>query len=378
MKLIHTGDLHIGKTMNDFSLIPDQRFILDQLLAAAREEKADAFVIAGDVYDRAVPPGEAVQLLDSFLTSLLEEGIPVLLISGNHDSPERLGFGEEILQKQGLYIAGSFRTPLKKVTLQDAFGPVNFFLFPFVRPAVAGARTADEAVGAVLEEEGKEGRIDPGERNVLISHFFVTFQDKEPELSDAETTIHVGGIDNVDAGHFAPFDYVALGHIHKPQKIGPDNVWYAGAPLAYSFSECAHVKSINVVELGEKGKVTVNQRPLLPLHALRKAEGTLEELLKKGGEEGSRAEDYIQAILTNEEELVDPIGTLRSVYPNICQIILAKREKEARQTVKERHAIRRKSTAELFADFYGLVRGSEMDEARKKVTEETGKKVEQE
>lgn len=167
------------------------------------------------------------------------------------------------------------------MTLQDAFGPVNFFLFPFVRPAVAGARTADEAVGAVLEEEGKEGRIDPGERNVLISHFFVTFQDKEPELSDAETTIHVGGIDNVDAGHFAPFDYVALGHIHKPQKIGPDNVWYAGAPLAYSFSECAHVKSINVVELGEKGKVTVNQRPLLPLHALRKAEGTLEELLKR-------------------------------------------------------------------------------------------------
>lgn len=229
-----------------------------------------------------------------------------------------------------------------------------------------------------MEAEKKAGRIDPGERNVLISHFFVTCQDKEPELSDAETTIHVGGIDNVDAGRFAPFDYVALGHIHKPQKIGPENVWYAGAPLAFSFSECTHVKSINVVELGAKGEVTVNRRPVVSLHALRKVEGTLEELLEKGVGEGSRAEDYIQAILTNEEELVDPIGTLRSVYPNICQIVLAKKEKEARQTVKGRHAIRRKSTAELFADFYGLVRGTEMDEARKKVTEETVKKVERE
>lgn len=378
MKLIHTGDLHIGKTMNDFSLIPDQRFILDQLLELAREEKADAFLIAGDVYDRAVPSGEAVQLLDGFLTALLAEGIPVLLISGNHDSPERLGFGEEILQKQGLYIAGTFRSPLKKVTLQDALGPVHFFLFPFVRPAAAGARTADEAVGAVLEGEKEKGTIDPGERNVLVAHFFVTWQGKEPELSDAETTIHVGGIDNVDAGHFASFDYVALGHIHKPQKIGPGNVWYAGAPLAYSFSECAHVKCVNVVELGEKGAVTVRQRPLIPLHALRKAEGTLEELLKQGGEEGGCAEDYIQAVLTNEGELVDPIGTLRSVYPNICQIVLAKREKERGQTARERHAIRRKNTTELFADFYSLVRGSEMDDARKKVTLETVKRVEQE
>ena len=372
MKLIHTGDLHIGKSMNDFSQLPDQRYILDQLLEAAREEKADAFLIAGDVYDRAVPPAEAVKLLDEFLTQLLAEGIPVLVIAGNHDSPERLGFGEAILEKQGLYIAGASRSPMKQVTLTDEYGPVNFYLMPFVRPAAAGCRTTEEAVASLLPKE-----LDAQERNVLITHFFVTWQEREPELSDAETTIHVGGIDNVDGRCFAPFDYVALGHIHKPQQMGPGNVWYAGAPLAYSFSECGHEKSINVVELLEKGEVSVKKRPLVPLHRLRKIRGSLEELMEQGSAEGAQAEDYIQAILTNEEELIDPIGTLRSVYPNICQIVLSKREQEIRLSAMQRHAIRRKSTAELFADFYSLVRGSEMDEARKQVTEETVKRVEQ-
>lgn len=170
---------------------------------------------------------------------------------------------------------------------------------------------------------------------------------------------------------------MALGHIHKPQQMGPGNVWYAGAPLAYSFSECGHEKSINVVELLEKGQVSVKKRPLVPLHRLRKIRGSLEELMEQGGAEGAQAEDYIQAVLTNEEELIDPIGTLRSVYPNICQIVLSKREQEIRLSAMQRHAIRRKSTAELFADFYSLVRGSEMDEARKQVTEETVKRVEQ-
>ena len=261
---------------------------------------------------------------------------------------------------------------MKQVTLTDEYGPVNFYLMPFVRPAAAGCRTTEEAVASLLPKE-----LDEQERNVLITHFFVTWQEREPELSDAETTIHVGGIDNVDGRCFAPFDYVALGHIHKPQQMGPGNVWYAGAPLAYSFSECGHEKSINVVELLEKGQVSVKKRPLVPLHRLRKIRGSLEELMEQGGAEGAQAEDYIQAILTNEEELIDPIGTLRSVYPNICQIVLSKREQEIRLSAMQRHAIRRKSTAELFADFYSLVRGSEMDEARKQVTEETVKRVEQ-
>lgn len=368
MKFLHTSDLHIGKTVNDFSMLSDQKAILEQILSAAVQEQVDAMILAGDIYDRAIPPAEAVEVLDRFLTDLLKAGIVVLMISGNHDSPERLGFGESILEKQGLYIAGSHKGPLKYVTLPDAYGSVRFVLLPFVRPAVMGCRSTEEAVGRILEKVWQDGGRDG--RNVLVTHFFVTQGEKEPELSDAETTIHVGGIDNVDASLFEAFDYTALGHIHKPQKAGNGQIWYAGAPLAYTFSECGHEKSVQIVELKEKGSVTVRRIGLKPLHAMRRMEGSLKELLEVLPDSAGR-EDYLQAILTNEEELIDPIGVLRSVYPNIMQIVLAKRKKERKAGASVRKAIHKKNTAELFAQFFETVRGEPMDEARKRIVENT-------
>lgn len=387
MRFIHTGDLHIGKTVNDFSMLEDQRFLLKQLVLAAVEHRADAFVIAGDVYDRAVPPAEAVEVLDEFLTQLLEHGIQVLLISGNHDSPQRLGFGEAILKKQGLHMAGSLQQPLRTVTLTDEYGEMDFILMPYVRPALVDADTAGQAVehmlgtDAVRSAEQKPeqnaataGQPDALRRRVLATHYFVTDSGREPELSDAETTIHVGGIDNVEAALFRQFDYTALGHIHKPQQIGSGQVWYAGAPLAYTFSECGHTKSVNLVELREKGNMKAERLSLTPLHRMRRIRGSLQELLVCSKEYGP-VDDYLQAILTDDGELVDPAGVLRSVYPNLMQIVMERQLRVQSETALPRHTVRRKETTELFRDFYRLVRGEEIDETRWKAVVDTAQKA---
>ncbi len=359
MKFLHTGDLHLGKTVNDFSMIEDQKFILRQIGDIARKEQVDAVVIAGDVYDRSVPPAEAVELLDSFLTGLLEQGIRVLMISGNHDSPERLGFAEGILEKQGLHIAGTYGEEVKQVVMEDEYGAVVFVLLPFVRPALLGEKTSDSAVQKLLSRIPR--RLDLNTRYVLVSHFFVTDSGREPELSDGETTVHVGGIDNVEASCFASFHYTALGHIHKPQRIGEGNVWYAGAPLAYSFSECGHTKSVNLVTLGERDSMTVEQIPLRPLHPMRKISGTLAELLQGG------SQDYIQAILTDEQELINPMATLRSVYPNAMQIVLAKNERKLISGITIQAAARERKPDQLFEDFYTFVTGKTLAQDKQSI-----------
>lgn len=372
MRFLHTGDLHLGKTVNDFSMISDQRYILEQITDMVKKEAVQALVIAGDVYDRAIPPSEAVTLLDDFLTQLVKLGVSVLLISGNHDSPERVGFAEEILKEKGVYIAGVYKEGLKKVAFFDEYGEVTFVLMPFIKPAAVGARTNGEAVEKMLAAEDKkeEGR------RVLVSHFFVTDCGREPELSDGETTIHVGGLDNVEASLFDGFDYVALGHIHKPQRIGEKQIYYAGAPLAYSFSEAGRMKTVNLVEIKGEGEVSVKQLPLKPLHEMRKIRGRMDELMTEEVAEAADRFDYIQAQLTNEEELIDPIGTLRSVYPNIMQIVLMKNEDRENTEYESRAVEKRKSIPELFAGFYQMVRDEEPDEERMEIILETAKETE--
>lgn len=373
MRFLHTGDLHIGKVVNDFSMIQDQRYILQQITDIAKREKADGLIIAGDIYDRAIPPAEAVLLFNDFLTDMVREEIPVLMVSGNHDSPERVGFAGEILKGQGVYIAGMYEQELMKVTLDDKHGKVTFVLMPFVKPAAVGAGSSSEAVEKMLKDVEKSG-----ERNVLVTHYFVTDNGREPELSDGETTINVGGLDNVEASLFDGFNYTALGHIHRPQKIGKGEVYYGGAPLAYSFSETGQVKYVNIVDLDKEGKAVVRQEALKPLHEMRRIKGRLEELMRPEIVAAADCNDYIQAEITNEEELIDPIGTLRTVYPNIMQIVLAKNEQRMEPEYISRLEEKRKSIPELFKSFYELVREECPDEERMKVIREAAAEAETE
>lgn len=376
MKIVHSGDLHIGKVVNGFSMIEDQRHILRQICKISREERADALILAGDIYDRAIPPAEAVTLFNDFLTDMVREKIPVFMISGNHDSPERIGFADEILKDKGIYIGGVYKDKLTKVRIRDAYGEVTFVLMPFVKPAAAGAKNSGEAVGNMLSKEKKEDGKEMEERRVLVTHYFVTDHGKEPELSDGETAIHVGGLDNVECSLLDGFDYVALGHIHRNQQIGKRQIYYAGSPLAYSFSEAGQEKGVNLVELGEKGKLSVRRIPLKPLHEMRKIRGNLRELIRPEIVAAADARDYIKAELTDEGELVDPIGTLRSVYPNVMQIVLTKNEKKESMDYTSRLKEKRKSIPRLFKDFYEMIRGEELDGERMKVVEEAAREAE--
>lgn len=379
MKLLHTADLHIGKIVNDFSMLEDQRYILEQIKNIALYHEADGVVIAGDIYDRAIPSGEAVMLLDDFLTDLSEKGISVYLISGNHDSPERISFGENLLARQGIFIGGVYRGKLPAFQVRDEWGTVEIALLPFVRPAQADARTSEEAVARILqeyfEEEKKEKNSKEKKRRVLVTHYFVTDAGREPELSDSETTIHVGDLDNVEVSLFKDFDYVALGHIHKPQKIGGKHVYYSGSPLKYSFGEVNQTKSVLLIELTEEGLSRVEPIPLKPLREMRKVKGSLEEIMKNAVSAGEAREDYIQAVLTDQEELIDPIGTLRSVYPNIMQIVREEKKEKTSATAGS-FTIGKREPEALFEEFYQTVRGEELTNQGRELIEEVVKKLE--
>lgn len=374
MKFLHTADLHIGKIVNDFSMLEDQKFILEQIAGMAKANQVDMVVIAGDVYDRAIPPAEAVTLFDGFLTELSTAGIQTAIISGNHDSPERLCFGESLLDKQGVHIAGLYKDTLCRVSFWERECETELLLLPFIKPAQLGVKTSGEAVEYLLNKywEGETEASALRKNRVLVTHFFVTDAGREPELSDSETTIHVGGLDNVDACLFQGFDYVALGHIHKPQQIGAHPIWYAGSPLKYSFGETNQTKSVLMVTMDDQGLKEVKKLPLCPLREMRKIKGSLKELLKAGGNaigEKEGAQDYIQAILTDKGELIDPIGTIRSRYPNVMQIVREEAEEALRDTEAghSRALVKQKDAMALFEAFYQEVRGSELTEEGKKI-----------
>lgn len=350
MKFLHLSDLHIGKRVYEFSMLEDQRFILRQILEIAEREKPDGVILAGDIYDKAVPPAEAVQVMDGFLTALSKMGITVFMISGNHDSPERIAFGSEIMSGRGVHVSPVYDGKGRSVTMEDQYGPVTIWLLPFIKPAVVRhvfpdeeIQTYQDAVRTAVEHMA----VDPKARNVLAAHQFVTGASR----CESEE-IFVGGIDNVDAALFDVFDYVALGHIHSPQSVGREEVRYCGTPLKYSFSEAGQVKSVTVVELGEKGNVGLRQIPLMPLRDMRKIKGTYMEVSARSFYEGTNTEDYVQITLTDEEDIPDGMQKLRAIYPNLMRLEYDNRRTRENREITAFGEVQQKSELELFEEFY--------------------------
>lgn len=370
MKLFHLSDLHIGKRVNEFSMIEDQKYILTQILYAADQEKPDGILISGDVYDRTIPTAEAVQVFDAFLTRLSEQKIPAFIISGNHDSAERLAFGSSLMGKSGIYFSKVYDGTVEKIPMQDTYGTVWIYLLPFLRPSTIRhalperaeeVQSAADAVRIALEQT----KIDEKERNVLLAHQFVT----GAKRCDAEE-LQVGDVDQIPAELFASFEYVALGHIHSPQKVGRETVRYCGAPLKYSFSEAGQEKSITVVELKEKGSVDLRTIPLKPLHDLRKIRGTYLEVTAKSFYENRDCEDYLQVTLTDEEDVPDGMAKLRTIYPNLMRLEYDNKRTRSNAEVRAAERVEEKSELELFQEFYELQNNQSMTEAQEQFVEE--------
>lgn len=351
MKFLHLADLHLGKRVNGFSMLEDQAHILRQILAILDIEQPDGVLIAGDVYDKSVPSVEAVGLLDGFLTELRARGVPVLLISGNHDSPERLAFGGRVMGSCGIHISPVYDGALAPVTLQDAFGPVHVWLLPFVKPAHVRRWFPDadiESYTDAMAEAVAHMDIDTAARNVLVTHQFVTggARSGSEELS-------VGGTDNVDSGVFAPFDYVALGHLHGAQHIGRETIRYAGSPLKYSFSEARQHKSVTVVTLGEKGDVQVRTVALTPLRELREIRGSYDELTARSFyEHTTYRSDYLHLILTDEQDVFDAMSRLRTIYPYLMTLDYDNARTRAAGGMSVPAEAERRTPPELFEALY--------------------------
>lgn len=351
MKFLHLADLHLGKRVNGFSMLEDQAHILRQILAILDDEQPDGVLIAGDVYDKSVPSVEAVGLLDSFLTELRARGVPVLLISGNHDSPERLAFGGRVMDSCGIHISPVYDGALAPVTLHDEFGPVHVWLLPFVKPAHVRRWFPDadiESYTDAMAEAVAHMDIDTAARNVLVTHQFVTggTRSGSEELS-------VGGTDNVDSGVFAPFDYVALGHLHGAQHIGRETIRYAGSPLKYSFSEARQHKSVTVVTLGEKGDVQVRTVALTPLRELREIRGSYDELTARSFyEHTTYRSDYLHLILTDEQDVFDAMSRLRTIYPYLMTLDYDNARTRAAGGMSVPAETERRTPPELFEALY--------------------------
>lgn len=351
MKFLHLADLHLGKRVNGFSMLEDQAHILRQILAILDDEQPDGVLIAGDMYDKSVPSVEAVELLDDFLTELRARGVPVLLISGNHDSPERLAFGGRVMDSCGIHISPVYDGALAPVTLQDAFGPVHIWLLPFVKPAHVRRWFPDadiESYTDAMAEAIAHMDIDTAARNVLVTHQFVTggTRSGSEELS-------VGGTDNVDSGVFAPFDYVALGHLHGAQHIGRETIRYAGSPLKYSFSEARQHKSVTVVTLGEKGDVQVRTVALTPLRELREIRGSYDELTARSFyEHTTYRSDYLHLILTDEQDVFDAMSRLRTIYPYLMTLDYDNARTRAAGGMSVPAETERRTPSELFEALY--------------------------
>ncbi|MBP2654035.1 MAG: repair exonuclease [Firmicutes bacterium] len=371
MKIIHTGDWHIGKIVNQVYMTLDQEYILNWLVEFIKDERPDVLVIAGDVYDRAVPPVEAVELLDRFFSQVvLDLKVPVLVIAGNHDSPDRLGFGSGILEAKGLYIEGRLRKDIRKITLKDEHGPVNFFLVPYSTPAVVrdvfgrdDIHDHNSAMQAIIEAIYEIW--DSDERNVLVTHGFVTGSEAL-ELSESEKplsfTASIGGVDNVDVNLFAEFSYTALGHLHGPQKVGSSRVRYAGSLLKYSFSEVTQKKSFTVVTLEADGTVNLDLKEISPRRDMRRIKGTLKELLNPSVYKESNVEDYLHVTLSDEGGLIEPMSRLRTVYPNVLALDFEIKERIAGEAkTAAGTGYKSKSKLELFRDFYCDITGKEFN-----------------
>ncbi len=395
MKLLHISDLHIGKRVNEFSMVEDQKYILDRIIEIAKQEQADGVMIAGDIYDKSVPSAEAVQIFDRFLTGFARLGIKVFAVSGNHDSAERIAFGAQLMKGRGVYLSPVYDGNIEKITLSDEYGALNIYLLPFIKPAMvrhvldreqktagsqfrSGREQAEEGGQLETGREQTEGdgcsgssrkawqesnlpesyqeavklavermKVDGTKRNVLVAHQFVTGAGR----CESEEVV-VGGLDNVDAEVFQAFDYVALGHIHSPQWVGRETVRYCGTPLKYSFSEAEQEKSVTVVELGEKGGVELRTIPLTPLHDMRKISGTYMEVTARSFYQDINREDYVQVTLTDEEDIPDGLKKLRIIYPNLMRLVYDNHRTRQNRELGAVQDMEQKSELELFGEFY--------------------------
>lgn len=370
MKFIHLSDLHIGKRVNEFSMIEDQRYILDQIIEKIKEVKPEAVLIAGDVYDKPLPPAEAVRLFDDFIYALSETGAEVMIISGNHDSAERLSFGSRIMDKRGVHFAGVYDGSTHKVSLPDEYGSVNFYMLPFIKPVhVKAAFPDDEQAQSIssfneaIEFAISKMDVDTSERNVLIAHQFVT-----GALRSESEEVSIGGLDNVDAEVFKVFDYTALGHLHGPQSYGASRIRYCGSPLKYSFSEASQTKSFTVVEFGEKKdgvcKCHLATPELVPLRDMREMKGTFAELTDNYYCETSRKNDYLRIVLTDEEDIIGALQSLRAIYPNIMRLDYDNERTRASAILPDMGESDMRTPIEIFSGFYESQNGKPMDDAQ--------------
>ncbi len=364
---MHLADLHLGKRVNGFSMMEDQEYILNRILEIMEEEQPDGLLIAGDVYDKTIPPAEAVRLMDDFLTAVAAKHVPVFLISGNHDSAERVAFGHQLMQGSGIWISPVYDGTIRHHTLEDRWGEVNIYLIPFLRPSVVRSFFPDveiedytEALRTIIENL----QVDTSRRNVVLAHQFVTAAGALPETCDSEQ-LSVGGLDRVDGSVFSPFDYTALGHLHGPQRVGSETIRYAGSPLKYSFSELHQKKSVTVAELRAKGETEIRQIPLQPRREMIELRGTFEEILEEARKKGELQTDYYHMILTDETDVVDALSRLREYYPNIMLLDYDNRRTRSQKEVEQLDRVEERTPGELFAALYEQQNGQEMDSDRK-------------
>lgn len=350
MKLMHLSDLHLGKRVHEVSMLPDQVYILNQILDCIDTERPDALLICGDVYDKSIPSGEAVAVFDDFLCSLAQRELPVFIISGNHDSPERLAFGGRLMEPSGIHLSPVYNGSIEPITLRDEFGPVHFWLLPFLKPSHVRRFFPEEAPGNLSDALrlviGKMP-LNRQERNVLLTHQFVA-----GAATCESEEISIGGTDCVDAEIFSDFDYTALGHLHSPQNVLSSRIRYCGTPLKYSFSEALHHKSITVVHLGEKGTLDISLLPLTPLHDLREIRGTYQEVTARSFYVNTPTEDYLRITLTDEEDVPEAMGRLRTIYPNLLALRYDNTRTRSGAVIEAAADVQRKSPLELFGELY--------------------------
>lgn len=386
MKVLHVSDLHIGKRVNGISMLEDQRYILRQILDIAEKRQVSVLLIAGDVYDKASPSAEAVTVFDAFLTDAVAAGLRVLAIPGNHDSAERIAYAQGLLEKQGVCLPPVYAGEVERVELEDEHGPVEFWLLPFLKPGDVRRFFPDEEIGddysAALRAVLGACAIDQGKRNVVLSHQLVTAYGTAPDRADDE--IKLGGMDNVDVSVYDAFDYVALGHVHRPQRVGRDTVRYSGSPLKYSFSEARYGKSVALIELGEKKPgddvgecVSFELIPLVPLHDVREVRGTLADVLAMGTAHDA-SQDYLHITLSDEHPQLDAMAKIHEVFPNAMMLdydnvtVLIDRP-QTQQLTADPDSM---DTLDLFSAFYESQVGNPLDDEQRDFARKLIAKVE--
>ncbi|MDR0461331.1 MAG: exonuclease SbcCD subunit D [Nitrososphaerota archaeon] len=374
MKFLHLSDLHIGKIVHGFSMIEEQKHVFQQIIKHIQSEKIYTVVIAGDIYDQTIPKNEAIRVFDDFLTELAHNNITVLLIAGNHDSPDRISYANRLLTDKQLFLCGSFSGSLQKVTLTDEYGDINFWLLPFIKPLTVNGFFEDQTIEKyddALDAAIKTANINYSVRNVLVAHQFFTKAGVEPIRSDSELN-SVGGLDAISTGLIEQFDYVALGHLHGTQRVGADHIHYAGSPLKYSFSEIKQPKYALLVEINQKNTgINTKNLPLTPLHDMCEIKGKIEELLSIEFSSRVNKDDYLHIILTNEEEIIDPMEKIRSVYPNVMKYTPENsRTKNDTVDTQQTAETTQLSAYDLFSEFFLNVCKYPMSSEQEKIVKE--------